>query len=141
MYKYKDKEFEIIEMTYEGIPYDPTWGVTTWGRPQIIGVNGEVFRSRNQREWDQYWGNIAQWFTEPPTTETFRMETQGSGIYQQLRDCNPTTYGHITMESLERAIDEVFTVREETPRITRRRRTGMSAMASAVEIQRTIGIP
>ena len=78
MYKYKDKEFEIIEMT------SPS----------------------NRLSW---------------------------GL--------PTTYGHITMESLERAIDEVFTVSENTPRITRRRRTGMSAMASAVEIQRTIGIP
>ena len=77
MYKYKDKEFEIIEMTYEDLPFN--WSL-------------------------------------------------------------PTTYGHISMESLERAIDEVFTVREDTPRITRRR-TGMSAMASAVEIQRTIGIP
>ena len=78
MYKYKDKEFEIIEMTYEDLPFN--WSL-------------------------------------------------------------PTTYGHISMESLERAIDEVFTVREDTPRITRRRRSGMSAMASAVEIQRTIGIP
>ena len=81
MYKYKDKEFEIIEMT------SPS----------------------NRLSWSL-----------------------------------PTTYGHITMESLERAIeraiDEVFTVSENTPRITRRR-TGMSAMASAVEIQRTIGIP
>lgn len=77
MYKYKDKEFEIIEMTHEDSPFN--WSL-------------------------------------------------------------PTTYGHITMESLERAIDEVFTVREDTPRITRRR-SGMSAMASAVEIQRTIGIP
>ena len=78
MYKYKDKEFEIIEMT------SPS----------------------NRLSWSL-----------------------------------PTTYGHITMESLERAIDEVFTVREDTPRITRRRRSGMSAIASAVEIQRTLGIP
>ena len=78
MYKYKDKEFEIIEMTHEDSPFN--WSLTT-------------------------------------------------------------TYGHITMESLEAAIDEVFTVSENTPRITRRRRTGMSVMASAVEIQRTIGIP
>lgn len=81
MYKYKDKEFDIIEMTHEDSPFN--WSL-------------------------------------------------------------PTTYGHITMESLEAAIeaaiDEVFTVREDTPRITRRR-SGMSAMASAVEIQRTIGIP
>lgn len=72
MYKYKDKEFEIIEMT------SPS----------------------NRLSWSL-----------------------------------STTYGHITMESLERVIDEVFTVSENTPRITRRRRTGM------VEIQRTIGIP
>ena len=72
MYKYKDKEFEIIEMTHEDSPLN--WSL-------------------------------------------------------------PTTYGYIIMESLERAIDEVFTVSENTPRITRRRRTGM------VEIQRTIGIP
>ena len=82
MYKYKDKEFEIIEMTHEDTAFN--WSL-------------------------------------------------------------PTTYGHITRESLEEAIeaaiDEVFTVSENTPRITRRRRTGMSAMASAVEIQRTIGIP
>ena len=78
MYKYKDKEFEIIEMTHEDTAFN--WSL-------------------------------------------------------------PTTYGHITMESLEAAIDEVFTVSENTPRITRRRRSGMSAIASAVEIQQTIGIP
>lgn len=78
MYKYKDKEFEIIEMTHEDSLLN--WSLTT-------------------------------------------------------------TYGHITMESLESAIDELFTVSENTPRITRRRRSGMSAMASTVEIQRTIGIP
>ena len=78
MYKYKDKEFEIIEMT------SPS----------------------NRLSWSL-----------------------------------STTYGHITRESLERVIDEVFTVSENTPRITRRRRSGMSAIASAVELQRTIGIP
>lgn len=78
MYKYKDKEFEIIEMT------SPS----------------------NRLSWSL-----------------------------------PTTYGYITMESLEAALDEVFTVSENTPIIIRRRRSGMSAMASAVEIQRTIGIP
>ena len=78
MYKYKDKEFEIIEMTHEDSPFN--WSL-------------------------------------------------------------PTTYGHISREALRLVIDELFTVSENTPRITRRRRTGMSAMASAVEIQRTIGIP
>ena len=77
MYKYKDKEFEIIEMTHEDSPFN--WSL-------------------------------------------------------------PTTYGHIFREALGLAIDELFTVREDTPRITRRR-SGMSAMASAVEMQRTIGIP
>lgn len=139
MYKYKDKEFEIIEMTHEDTAFN--WSLPTWGRPQIIGVNGEVFRSRNQQEWDQYWGERAHWFIEPPTTETFYMEAQGSGLYQQLRDSNPIVYEHISREYLERAIDELFTVSENTPRITRRRRSGMSAIASAVELQRTIGIP
>ena len=78
MYKYKDKKFEIIEMT------SPS----------------------NRLSWSL-----------------------------------PIAYEHISRELLEAAIDEVFTVREDTPRITRRRRSGMSAMASAVEIQRTIGIP
>lgn len=78
MYKYKDKEFDIIEMT------SPS----------------------NRLSWSL-----------------------------------PTTYGHIPMEYLEAAIDELFTVSENTPRITRRRRSGMSAIASAVELQRTIGIP
>ena len=78
MYKYKDKEFEIIEMT------SPS----------------------NRLSWSL-----------------------------------PTTYGHITMEDLERAIDELFTVSENTPIIISRRRSGMSAIASAVELQRTIGIP
>ena len=105
MYKYKDKEFEIIEMTHEDTSFN--WGLPRLGRPYVMG------------------------------TDT----VQGSGLYQQLRDSNPTTYGHITREDLEAALDEVFTVREDTPRITRRRRSGMSAMASAVEIQRTIGIP
>lgn len=72
MYKYKDKEFEIIEMTHEDSPLN--WSL-------------------------------------------------------------PTTYENISREALGLAIDELFTVSENTPRITRRRRSGM------VEIQRTIGIP
>ena len=108
MYKYKDKEFEVIEMTHEDSPFN--WGLPRLGRPYIMG------------------------------TDTVRGRDQGSGLYQQLRDSNPIVYEHITREALEEAIDEVFTVSENTPRITRRR-SGMSAMASAVEIQRTIGIP
>lgn len=105
MYKYKDKEFEIIEMTHEDTAFN--WSLPRLGRPYVMG------------------------------TDT----VQGSGLYQQLRDSNPIVYGHITRESLEEAIDELFTVSENTPRITRRRRSGMSAIASAVELQRTIGIP
>ena len=128
MYKYKDKEFEIIEMTHEDPSFN--WGLPRLKRLYIMGT--DTARGRDQGAWDQFWrGN------ETRITNT----VQDSGLYQQLRDSNPTTYGHITMESLERVIDEVFTVREDIPRITRRRRTGMSAMASAVEIQRTIGIP
>lgn len=105
MYKYKGKEFEIIEMTHEDPSFN--WGLPMLGRPYIMGTN----------------------------------TVQGLGLYQQLRDSNPIAYEHITREALEAAIDEVFIVREDTPRITRRRRSGMSAMASAVEIQRTLGIP
>ena len=128
MYKYKDKEFEIIEMTHEDSPFN--WSLPRLGRPYIMGT--DTARGLNQGAWEAFWRDNETWITDT---------VQGSGLYPQLRDSNPTTYGHITMESLEAAIDEVFTVREDTPRITRRRRTGMSAMASAVEIQRTIGIP
>lgn len=128
MYKYKDKEFEIIEMTHEDTVFN--WSLPRLRRPYIMGT--DTARGRDQGAWDQFWRDNETWITNT---------VQGSGIYQQLRDSNPTTYGHITRESLEEAIDEVFTVREDTPRITRRRRSGMSAMASAVEIQRTIGIP
>ena len=73
MYKYKDKEFEIIEMT------SPS-NRLSWGTP---------FDSRavDQAEWRTFYGQM------------------------------------------------------ERTRVSRSRRSGMSAMASAVEIQRTIGIP
>ena len=73
MYKYKDKEFEIIEMT------SPS-NRLSWGTP---------FDSRavDQAEWRIFYGQM------------------------------------------------------ERTRVSRSRRSGMSAMASAVEIQRTIGIP
>ena len=128
MYKYKDKEFEIIEMTHEDSPFN--WSLPRLGRPYIMGTG--TARGLNQGAWDQFWRDNEIWITDT---------VQGSGLYQQLRDSNPIAYNSITRESLEAAIDELFTVREDTPRITRRRRTGMSAMASAVEIQRTIGIP
>ena len=78
MYKYKDKEFEIIEMT------SPS-NRLSWGTP---------FDSRavDQAEWRIIWGVSGE--------------------------------GNI-----------------ECTRVSRSRRSGMSAMASAVEIQRTIGIP
>ena len=128
MYKYKDKEFEIIEMTHEDTAFN--WSLPRLGRPYIMGT--DTARGRDQGAWEAFWRDNETWITHT---------VQGPGIYQQLRDSNPTTYGHITMESLEAAIDELFTVSENTPRITRRRRSGMSAIASAVEIQRTRGIP
>ena len=81
MYKYKDKEFEIIEMT------SPS-NRLSWGTP---------FDSRavDQAEWRTFWG------------------VSGEIFYGQM----------------------------ERTRVSRSRRSGMSAMASAVEIQRTIGIP
>lgn len=122
MYKYKDKEFEIIEMTHEDTSFN--WGLPRLGRPYVMGT--DTARGRDQGAWDQFWRD-----NEICITDT----VQGSGLYQQLRDSNPIAYEHISREDLEEAIDELFTVREETPRITRRRRSGM------VEIQRTIGIP
>ena len=73
MYKYKDKEFEIIEMTSPS-----NW--LSWGTQ---------FESRavDQAEWRIFYGQM------------------------------------------------------ERTRVSRSRRSGMSAMASAVEIQRTLGIP
>ena len=128
MYKYKDKEFEIIEMTHEDSPFN--WSLPRLERPYIMGT--DTASGRDQGAWDQFWRDNEIWVTDT---------VQGSGLYPQLRDSNPIVYEHITREDLEEAIDELFTVSENTPRITRRRRTGMSAIASAVEIQRTIGIP
>ena len=122
MYKYKDKEFEIIEMTHEDSPFN--WSLPRLGRPYIMGT--DTTSGRDQGAWEAFWRDNETWVTHT---------VQGSGLYQQLRDSNPIAYEHISREDLEEAIDELFTVREETPRITRRRRSGM------VEIQRTIGIP
>ena len=128
MYKHKNKEFEIIEMTHEDTAFN--WSLPRLGRPYIMGT--DTARGLNQSAWDQFWRDNEIWVTDT---------VQSSGIYQQLRDSNPIAYEHIIREDLEREIDELFTVSENTPRITRRRRSGMSAIASAVEIQRTIGIP
>ena len=128
MYKYKDKEFEIIEMTHEDSPLN--WSLPRLERPYIIGT--DTGRGRYQRDWDQFWRDHSEGFSE--------VVNQGSGFYQQLRDIEPINiepinFEHINREVLERTINEIFTVSENTPRITRRRRSGM------VEIQRTIGIP
>ena len=73
MYKYKDKEFEIIEMTSPS-----NW--LSWGTQfESMAVD--------QAEWRIFYGQM------------------------------------------------------ERTRVSRSRRSGMSAMASAVEIQRTLGIP
>lgn len=128
MYKYKDKEFEIIEMTHEDTAL--SWSLPRLGRPYVMGT--DTASGRDQGAWEAFWRDNEIWITDT---------VQGSGLYQQLRDSNPIVYEHISREDLESAIDELFTVSENTPIITRRRRSGMSAIASAVELQRTIGIP
>ena len=89
MYKYKGKEFEVIEMASPS-----NW--LSWGTP---------FDSRavDQAEWRTFWG--------------------------------------VSGEDLEGALEEIFYGQMERTRVSRSRRSGMSAMASAVEIQRTLGIP
>ena len=129
MYKYKDKEFEIIEMT------SPS-NRLSWGTP---------FDSRavDQAEWGTIWGvsgegNI-EWIQEPPTIDTFNLtRSRQGGIYEQMSQRPTVNY---TIEDLEEALGEIFYGQMERTRVSRSRRSGMSAMASAVEIQRTIGIP
>lgn len=129
MYKYKDKEFKIIEMT------SPS-NRLSWGTP---------FDSRavDQAEWGTIWGvsgegNI-EWIQEPPTIDTFNLtRSRQGGIYEQMSQRPTVNY---TIEDLEEALGEIFYGQMERTRVSRSRRSGMSAMASAVEIQRTIGIP
>lgn len=129
MYKYKDKEFEIIEMT------SPS-NRLSWGTP---------FDSRavDQAEWGTIWGvsgegNI-EWIQEPPTIDTFNLtRSRQGGIYEQMSQRPTVNY---TIEDLEEALGEIFYGQMERTRVSRSRRSGMSAMASAVGIQRTIGIP
>lgn len=129
MYKYKDKEFEIIEMT------SPS-NRLSWGTP---------FDSRavDQAEWRIFCGvsgegNI-EWIQEPPTIDTFNLtRSRQGGIYEQMSQRPTVNY---TIEDLEEALGEIFYGQMERTRVSRSRRSGMSAMASAVEIQRTIGIP
>ena len=125
MYKYKDKEFEIIEMT------SPS-NRLSWGTP---------FDSRavDQAEWRTFWGVSGEGNIESPTINTFNLiRSRQGGIYEQMSQRPTVNY---TIEDLEEALGEIFYGQMERTRVSRSRRSGMSAMASAVEIQRTIGIP
>ena len=125
MYKYKDKEFEIIEMT------SPS-NRLSWGTP---------FDSRavDQAEWRIFWGVSGEGNIESSTIDTFNLtRSRQGGIYEQISQQPTVNY---TIEDLEEALGEIFYGQMERTRVSRSRRSGMSAMASAVEIQRTIGIP
>ena len=128
MYKYKDKEFEIIEMT------SPS-NRLSWGTP---------FDSRavDQAEWRTFWGVSGEGNIESPTIDTFNLtRSRQGGIYEQISQRPTVNYEAITIEDLEGTLREIFYGQMERTRVSRSRRSGMSAMASAVEIQRTIGIP
>ena len=128
MYKYKDKEFEIIEMT------SPS-NRLSWGTP---------FDSRavDQAEWRTFWGVSGEGNIESPTINTFNLtRSRQVGIYEQISQRPTVNYEAITIEDLEEALGEIFYGQMERTRVSRSRRSGMSAMASAIELQRTIGIP
>lgn len=128
MYKYKDKEFEIIEMT------SPS-NRLSWGTP---------FDSRavDQAEWRTFWGVSGEGNIESPTIDTFNLtRSRQGGIYEQISQRPTVNYEAITIEDLEGTLGEIFYGQMERTRVSRSRRSGMSAMASAVEIQRTLGIP
>ena len=128
MYKYKDKEFEIIEMT------SPS-NRLSWGTP---------FDSRavDQAEWRTFWGVSGEGNIESSTIDTFNLtRSRQGGIYEQISQRPTVNYEAITIEDLEGALGEIFYGQMERTRVSRSRRSGMSAMASAVEIQRTLGIP
>ena len=128
MYKYKDKEFEIIEMT------SPS-NRLSWGTP---------FDSRavDQAEWRTFWGVSGEGNIESPTINTFNLtRSRQGGIYEQISQRPTVNYEAITIEDLEGTLGEIFYGQMERTRVSRSRRSGMSAMASAVEIQRTLGIP
>lgn len=128
MYKYKDKEFEIIEMT------SPS-NRLSWGTP---------FDSRavDQAEWRTFWGVSGEGNIESPTINMFNLtRSRQGGIYEQISQRPTVNYEAITIEDLEGALGEIFYGQMERTRVSRSRRSGMSAMASAVEIQRTLGIP
>lgn len=128
MYKYKDKEFEIIEMT------SPS-NRLSWST---------LFDSRavDQAEWRTFWGVSGEGNIESPTIDTFNLtRSRQGGIYEQISQQPTVNYEAITIEDLEGTLGEIFYGQMERTRVSRSRRSGMSAMASAVEIQRTIGIP
>ena len=128
MYKYKGKEFEVIEMT------SPS-NRLSWGTP---------FDSRavDQAEWRTFWGVSGEGNIESPTIDTFNLtRSRQGGIYEQISQRPTVNYEALTRERLENALAEVFYDQMERTRVSRSRRSGMSAMASAVEIQRTLGIP
>ena len=128
MYKYKGKEFEVIEMTSPSnrlswcIPFDS--------------------RAVDQAEWRTFWGVSGEGNIESPTIDTFNLtRSRQGGIYEQISQRPTVNYEAITIEDLEGALGEIFYGQMERTRVSRSRRSGMSAMASAVEIQRTLGIP
>ena len=128
MYKYKGKEFEVIEMT------SPS-NRLSWGTP---------FDSRavDQAEWRTFWGVSGEGNIESPTIDMFNLtRSRQGGIYEQISQRPTVNYEAITIEDLEGALGEIFYGQMERTRVSRSRRSGMSAMASAVEIQRTLGIP
>ena len=119
MYKYKDKEFEIIEMT------SPS-NRLSWGTP---------FDSRavDQAEWRTFWGVSGEGNIESPTIDTFNLtRSRQGGIYEQMRQQPIPSFEPITREHLENALAEVFYEQMERAGVNRR---------SAVELQRTLGIP
>ena len=129
MYKYKDKEFEIIEMTSPSNRL--SWGTS--------GISGRSFDARdvNQEEWRTFWGiseeGGIEWLPEPPTTNTFNMlRSRQGGIYEEMRQQPIPSFEPITREHLENALAEVFYEQMERAGVNRR---------SAVELQRTLGIP
>ena len=122
MYKYKGKEFEVIEMTSPSnrlswcIPFDS--------------------RAVDQVEWRTFWGVSGEGNIESPTIDTFNLtRSRQGGIYEQISQRPTVNYEAITIEDLEGALGEIFYGQMERTRVSR------SAMASAVEIQRTLGIP
>lgn len=123
MYKYKGKEFEVIEMT------SPS-NRLSWGTPL------------DQAEWRTFWGVSGEGNIESPTIDMFNLtRSRQGGIYEQISQRPTVNYEAITIEDLEGALGEIFYGQMERTRVSRSRRSGMSAMASAVEIQRTLGIP